>query len=175
MRVDVALAAAPSGPSPDAEITTLPVELDVVMSLVRQLGDGVVNVGHGRDPASIRRAQAFAKEWAAQGGFLGTIVSWPDTAASWLRQATRLATGGDIWVVADTPTGWSGIGPRLADTARWRVDRTIAFPGLDHPSLPVRAGRAVVAGLRGVTTDGRIWTHDGRWLRVTGSGVEEIG
>ena len=152
---------------------TLPIELDAVVNLVRGLGDGVVNVGHGRDPASTRRAQAFLDAWTAQDGLLGTVVSWPAHAASWLRQAERLATGADIWVVADTPAGWAGIGPRLAETTRWRADRTVAFPGLDDPRLVISTGRVAVTGLRGVTADGRTWTHDGRWLRITGSGVQE--
>ena len=75
--------------------------------------------------------------------------------------------------VPDTPAGWAGIGPRLADTGRWRADRTVAFPGLDDPALPVAAGLPAGTGLRGVTTDGRTWTHDGGWLRITGSAAEE--
>jgi hypothetical protein len=52
--------------------------------------------------------------------------------AAWLRQAVQLVTGADIWVVADTVTGWAGIAPRVAASA----DRAIAFPGLDTSVCP---------------------------------------
>ncbi|GAA1839826.1 hypothetical protein GCM10009836_18780 [Pseudonocardia ailaonensis] len=146
------------------------VELDAVLRLLGRLEGGVVNVGHGRDRTSVRRARAFVDAWAARGGLIGAVVSWPPSAASWLRPAERLAAGADLWVVADTPAGWAGIGPRLAATASWRADRTVAFPGLDDPTLPRLAGRAAVAGLSGVTHDGRTWSHDGQWLRSTGDG-----
>jgi hypothetical protein len=151
----------------------LDVELAALLPLLDTMGPGVVNVGHGRDPESVRRARSFGEAWTARGGLLGMVVSWPPVAASWLRPATRLAAAADLWVVADTAAGWAGIGPRLATTARWRPDRTVAFPGLDDPGLARLAGHAAVAGLRGVTVDGRTWTHDGRWVRITGAPIRE--
>jgi hypothetical protein len=146
--------------------------LATVLRLVRELEPGVVNVGHGRDDACTARARAFADAWTEQGGHLGAIVSWPSAAASWLRQADRLATGADTWVIADTPTGWAGIGPRLLDTGRWSPRRTVAFPGVDDPTL---AGRAETHGLRGATRDGRVWHIDGPWLRIGDGPVVAAG
>ncbi|HEY2205972.1 MAG TPA: hypothetical protein VGH99_15980 [Pseudonocardia sp.] len=96
-----------------------PAELATVLRLVRELAPGVVNLGHGRAPGSVARARAFERAWRERGGHLGIVVSWPATAASWLRPATRLARGADTWVVADDPAGWTGIGPRLAGTGAW--------------------------------------------------------
>jgi hypothetical protein len=139
-------------------------ELDTVLRLLRGLRPGVVNVGHGRDDTSIARATAFAEAWAETGGTVGAIVSWPPSAASWLRHARRLSADADTWVVADTATGWAGIGPRLADTDLWRADRTVAFPGLDDPSL---TRLAATEGLRGASTDGGTWHHVHGWLHTS--------
>jgi hypothetical protein len=150
----------------DGRAARLELETAAVLALVRRLRPGSVNVGHGRDPASIVRAEAFAGAWTDLGGDIGVVVSWPATAASWLRQARRLAAGADTWVVADTPSGWAGIGPRLAATGLWRADRTVAFPGLDDPALSRVAGPAATEGLRGVSADGCTWQHTNGWLRT---------
>lgn len=127
----------------------------------------LVNVGHARDPGSRARAAAFVAAWTARGGEIGAVVSWPATAASWLRPASRLVAGPpDGWVVADYPDGWRGIGPRLVATGRWRADRTVAFAGLGTPDLPLAAGRCATDGLRGATGDGRSWSILDGWLRV---------
>jgi hypothetical protein len=140
-------------------------ELDAVVHLVRGLRPGVVNVGHSRDDISIARVDAFIEAWAETGGTVGAIVSWPTSAASWLRQARQLSAGADTWVIADTPTGWAGIGPRLADTGLWRADRTVAFPGLDDVTLTRLVGPAATEGLRGASTDGGTWHYVRGWLR----------
>jgi hypothetical protein len=127
----------------------------------------LVNVGHGRDPGSRARAAAFVAAWTARGGEIGTVASWPATAASWLRPATRLVAGApDAWVVADRPEGWRGIGPRLLATGRWRAERTVAFAGLGTPELPFIAGRPATDGLRGAGGDGGTWFVVDGWLRV---------
>jgi hypothetical protein len=145
---------------------SLGTELTAVLALVRRLQPGTVNVGHGRDPGSSARGRAFADAWAGLGGDLGVVVSWPASAASWLRQARRLSAGADTWVVADTPGGWAGIGPRLAATGLWRADRTVAFPGLDDPALCRVAGLVATDGLRGVSADGRTWQFANGWLHT---------
>jgi hypothetical protein len=143
-----------------------PAELATVLRLVRELAPGVVNLGHGRAPGSVARARAFERAWRERGGHLGIVVSWPATAASWLRPATRLARGADTWVVADDPAGWTGIGPRLAGTGAWWPARTVAFAGLCDPRLPLLAGPAPTDGLRGATRDGHVWRIAGGWLRT---------
>lgn len=136
-------------------------ELAAVLAMVRGRGPALVAVGHGRDPASTARGTAFAQAWAAGGGVVTDVVSWPAQAASWLRQANRLVAGApDLWVVADQPPGWSGFGPRLAATGRWRAERTVAFSGLAHPDLPALAGWAATEALAGATESGHEW-----WVR----------
>ena len=151
-------------------VDSLQRKVDAVLRLMRELGAAVVNVGHGRDSLSATRAERFAQAWRRSGGIVGSVVSWPETAASWLRQSRRLSTGADAWVVADSPTGWAGIGPRLAAHGLWRPDRTIAFPGLDDPALPRLAGSLATEGLRGVGANGTTtWHYSDGWLRSTTS------
>lgn len=135
-------------------------ELTAVLQLTAALRPAatLVNVGHGRGPGARARAAAFVAAWTARGGEIGAVVSWPATAASWLRPASRMVAGPpDAWVVADRPDGWRGIGPRLLATGSWRADRTVGFAGLGAPDLPLVAGRAATDGLRGATVDGRMW------------------
>ncbi|WP_245572623.1 hypothetical protein [Actinokineospora enzanensis] len=140
-------------------------ELATVLALARRRGGGLANVGHGRDPASVAAARAFVAAWP---GEIGAIVSWPATAASWLRPACRLAAGNpDVWVLADQAGAWQGMGNRLTRMPEWRPNRTIAFSGLACPALPDRMGD--LDGLAGANPDGTAWSfHDGK-LRVTPS------
>ncbi|WP_245645882.1 hypothetical protein [Pseudonocardia acaciae] len=141
-------------------------ELAAVLELTAALA-GLVNVGHGRDPGSRARAAAFTAAWTGLGGEIGSVVSWPAAAASWLRPASRLVAGSpDAWVVADGSDGWRGVGPRLLDTGRWRADRTVGFAGLGVPELPLLAGREVTDGLRGAGVDGRTWSFGNGLLRL---------
>ncbi|GAA4906631.1 hypothetical protein EV188_103475 [Actinomycetospora succinea] len=124
-------------------------ELDLLIALLDELRPEVLGIGHGRDTTATRRAHLAAQRWEARGGHLAALVSWPDTAASWLRQATKLTEDADTWLIADHPTGWAGIGPRLADDGRWSATRTVAFSSLAHPDLPRLAGAAATEGVHG--------------------------
>ncbi|MET9341581.1 hypothetical protein [Nonomuraea sp. NPDC003804] len=139
-------------------------ELTAVLRLVGQQHPLLVNVGHGRSAACADRARAFVAAWEAVGGHIGAVVSWPEEAASWLRPACRLVAGHpDLWVVADEPEGWKGMGRRLVATGVWRPSRTIAFAGLAVPDLPGVAGPEATEGLRGARADGGLWlVRDGQ-------------
>ncbi|MBM7769800.1 hypothetical protein JOD54_000004 [Actinokineospora baliensis] len=138
-------------------------ELATVLALARQLGGGLVNVGHGRDPESAAAAAAFVAAWE---GAVGVVVSWPSEAASWLRQACRFAGGcPDLWVIADNGGDWVGMGRRLAALPQWRPHRTVAFSGLALPSLPSAVGD--VEGLCGAGPDGSRWSFFDGELRWT--------
>lgn len=144
--------------SPDAE-------LDTVLALLARQRAGLVNVGHGHDEGSRQRAALFLEAWTAGGGDVGAVVSWPSVAASWLRPACRFAAGApDMWVVADTPSGWTGFGRRVAGVAGWRPTRTVAFSGLADPALPLRAGWEATEGLSGASPDGSRWWFANRLL-----------
>jgi hypothetical protein len=141
-------------------------EVTAVVRLVRAQRARLVNVGHGRDARSVACARAFIAAWQAAGGEIGTAVSWPPAAASWLRPAGRLAAGApDAWVVADVVTGWRNVGPRLVATGSWRAGRTVAFASLADPTLPALAGHEPTDELSGALPDGSIWTfRDGRLI-----------
>ncbi|WP_157357359.1 hypothetical protein [Amycolatopsis nigrescens] len=147
------------------------VELETVLRLARAHRAVLVNLGHGRDGASLARAELFAEAWLKAGGELGSVVSWPAVAASWLRPACRLASGApDVWVIADEPAGWAGFGRRLAADGRWRARRTVCFAGLGDPVLPKLAGRPATEGLSGTTATGEPWTFtdaqlERAWMR----------
>lgn len=133
-------------------------EVSTVVELIRTHRAGLVNVGHGRQLRSIACASAFVAWWEETGGQIGTVVSWPPVAASWLRAARRLVSGApDAWVVADTIEGWAGVGRRLASTGSWRVQHTVAFAGLADARLPAVAGSEASEGLRGALPDGTSW------------------
>lgn len=151
--------------NPDAGLDA---ELNGVLRLVSQQHPLLVNVGHGRSAASADRARAFVEAWEDVGGHVGAVVSWPEEAASWLRPACRLVAGHpDLWVVADEPEGWKGMGPRLVATGVWRPGRTVAFAGLAVPDLPALAGEEATEGMRGARADGKLWlVYDGRLVAV---------
>jgi len=136
--------------------------LDTVLAILARRGAALVNVGHGRDERAHQRVAEFLDAW---GGDVGVVVSWPATAASWLRPAQRFAAGApDMWVVADTAAGWPGFGARLVETASWDPARTVAFAGLADPSLPHEAGRAATEGMCGAFADGGYWWFAGGLL-----------
>jgi hypothetical protein len=141
-----------------SERTGLDREVDGVLGHLRALGARLVNVGHGPAPLARHRAHALTDRFVAVGGEVGALVSWPATAASWLRPATRLCAGApDAWVVADDATSWPRMSARLLSGGQWSPDRTVAFPGLDDPALIELAGVDAVRGLRGVDEHGGAW------------------
>lgn len=147
-------------------------ELNTVLAVLARNRAHLVNVGHGRDEDSRQRAEVFLDAWAAAGGEVGAVVSWPSAAASWLRPACRFAAGApDMWVVADNPVGWTGFGRRLAVNAVWRPARTVAFSGLADPELPFLAGWEATEGMSGSLPDGGVWWFSDRLLHVAGPPV----
>ena len=126
---------------------------------------GTVAVGHGRDAASLAAAEAFASAWEARGGTVGSVVSWPETAASWLRPARRLTAGEpDAWVVAAALPGFAQLARRLRRDTGWDPSRTVAFASLHDSRLPALTGSDVLHGLRGATSGGGSWEIRGGWL-----------
>ncbi len=91
-------------------------ELETIMGLLTERRSRVSTfyVGHARDDASRSAANAIIRAWTVHGGDVLGVVDWPEDAASWLRQATRLAVGAtDAWAVAGSPLGWAQMGRRL--------------------------------------------------------------
>ncbi|MEU1035669.1 hypothetical protein ABZ402_44740 [Streptomyces mirabilis] len=117
-----------------------------------------VTIGHSRDADSLAAAEAFAAAWEARGGKVLASVDWPETAASWLRPASRLtAEAPDAWVMAAAPLGFAQLARRLRHSTDWDPARTFAFASLRDSRLPALTGPDTLHGLRGATTDGGAW------------------
>ncbi|MFC8124153.1 hypothetical protein [Streptomyces sp. NPDC057302] len=124
-----------------------------------------VTIGHSRDTASRAAAEAFATAWTARGGTVLTTVSWPGTAASWLRPARRLtAELPDAWIMAAAPLGLAQLARRLRHSTDWDPARTYSFASLGDSRVPALAGDDVLHGLRGATADGGTWDVRHRWV-----------
>ncbi|MGW6158434.1 hypothetical protein ACWFRM_35730 [Streptomyces sp. NPDC055144] len=142
-------------------------ELAALISLLtpRESRIETVTVGHSRDAASRAAADAFATAWTARGGKVLTTVNWPESAASWLRPATRLAAGlPDAWVVAAAPLGFAQLARRLRHSTDWDPSRTYAFASLGDSRLPALTGPDTLHGLRGATADGGTWEIRRGWV-----------
>ncbi|MER5906034.1 hypothetical protein ABT150_39125 [Streptomyces mirabilis] len=117
-----------------------------------------VTIGHSRDADSLAAAEAFAAAWEARGGKVLASVDWPETAASWLRPASRLtAEAPDAWVMAAAPLGFAQLARRLRHSTDWDPARTFAFASLRDSRLPALTGPDTLHGLRGATADGGAW------------------
>ncbi len=120
--------------------------------------------GPGRSPAAAEAAGGFVGRWEATGGTVLDIVTWPEEAASWLRQAARFAAADpDLWIMAGPARGWAQMTRRLLWSTSWRPDRTIAFAALGTPLSIGLVGACNLPGLAGATASGGTWTiRDGR-------------
>ncbi|MFD6274547.1 hypothetical protein ACFWFI_03005 [Streptomyces sp. NPDC060209] len=160
---DLAACGEPPGPTPHTAR-----ELAALVGLLtghRKPGIETVSVGHSRDAASRAAADAFATAWGALGGTVLTTVDWPETAASWLRPATRLTRGlPDAWVMAAALPGFAQLARRLSHSTDGDPARTYAFASLQDSRLPALAGPGTVHGLRGATADGGTWDVRHRWV-----------
>jgi hypothetical protein len=119
-------------------------ELEALLGLLGRARHIVL--GTATDPASRADGERIAEAW---GGVVLATVTWPEVAASWLRQARRFAAPEpDAWVVSATPAGWAGMTRRLLLSTSWSPHRTILTSASAGFALP---------GLRGVRADGTTW------------------
>ena len=118
-------------------------------ALVKLIGPARhIVLGTATDPASRADGERIAEAW---GGLVLATVTWPETAASWLRQARRFAAPDpDVWVVSATPAGWAGMTGRLLRSTSWRPDRTVVTSKSADIRLP---------GIRGARADGTTWEN----------------
>jgi len=139
-------------------------ELDRVVELALRRQARAVAIGSGRSPAALEAGAAFVGRWEATGGTVLDIVTWPEEAASWLRQATRFAAADpDLWIMTGPPRGWAQMTRRLLWSTPWRPDRTIAFAAVGTPLAIGLVGACNLPGLSGATAGGGTWTvRDGR-------------
>jgi hypothetical protein len=150
-----------------AETETTDAELDRMTELALGRGVRTVALGRGNSPAATRATDGFARRWEAAGGMIICTITWPETAASWLRQATRFAAADpDLWVMAGPATGWAQMTRRLLWSTSWRPERTLAFAALGTAPVIGLVGAHNLPGLTGATTDGSTWQVSDRLLRL---------
>jgi hypothetical protein len=119
-------------------------ELEAMLGLLGRARHIVI----GTDASSRPEGEQITAAW---GGLVLATVTWPETAASWLRQARRFATPEpDLWVVSATPASWAGMTRRLLLSTSWSPHRTVAASALEGFPLP---------GLRGARADGTTWEN----------------
>jgi Periplasmic binding protein len=133
-------------------------EISALVTLLRQAGASTIAVGHGRHASSCDTATALTEAWDRAGGIVLSTVNWPARAASWLKPARQLIRAHpDAWVIADNPAGCAQLVLRLAGQEPWSAARTFGTAATDSPDLAALAGCDLLAGMRGVTADGRTW------------------
>jgi hypothetical protein len=139
-------------------------ELDRMVQLALQRNARTVAIGHGRSLTAARTAREFSRRWEAAGRTVLCVLTWPEEAASWLRQATRFAGADpDLWVMAGPQAGWAQMTRRLLWSTPWQPERTIAFAGIGTGGAIGLVGTVNLPGLTGATTDGGTWTvRDGQ-------------
>lgn len=150
----------PAGPASDvAESGPTGAELRRVTELAVRRGARSIVIGRGRSAAVATAVTEFARRWEAGGGTVLTVVTWPEEAASWLRQAARLAAADpDLWVMAGSPRGWAQVTRRLLWSTAWQPGRTLAFAALGTQRAIGLVGPHNLPGLAGATADGGTWT-----------------
>jgi hypothetical protein len=150
----------------EAEATTA--ELSRMAELALSRGARNIAIGRGRSHAAIGAAGGFARRWEVTGGTVVCVVTWPESAASWLRQATRFAAADpDLWVMAGPAMGWAQMTRRLLWSTSWRPERTIAFAAIGAEDVIGLVGAHALAGLAGATADGSTWQVSHGILQMT--------
>ena len=115
-----------------------------VLDLMTAMDAPRVGVGHARDPRSSALAEAFVEAWTCRGGEITAVVSWPDEAASWLRQARALSAGApDAWLVAGPLVSLRRVCDRLSTSTDWDPARTVAFAAVGAGAVVGRADSVV--------------------------------
>jgi hypothetical protein len=155
-----------AGNMAEAEATSA--ELSRMTELALSRGARTIAIGRGKSPAAARAAADFSSRWEATGGSIIRAVTWPESAASWLRQATRFAAADpDLWVMAGPAVGWAQMTRRLLWSTPWRPERTIAFAVIGAGHVIGLVGAHNLPGLTGATAEGGSWLVSDGLLQVT--------
>jgi hypothetical protein len=146
----------------DSDLTATDAEVEALLRLARGRGARDIAIGAGRTARSVETARAVESAWHRAGGRTLGTVTWPETAASWLRHASRFAAADpDLWIMTGPATGWAQMTRRLLWSTRWCPDRTLATAGIGDPRTLALVGLANLDGLAGAHADGASWrvTH----------------
>ena len=150
-----------------AETDTTDAELSRMTELALSRSARAIAIGRGNSPAAARATAGFARRFRTTGGIIVCAVTWPESAASWLRQARRFAAGDpDLWVMAGPAIGWAQMTRRLLWSTPWRPERTIAFASIGTGPVIGLVGAHNLPGLTGATADGGSWLVSDGLLQV---------
>ncbi|WP_429427054.1 hypothetical protein [Nocardia sp. GAS34] len=137
-------------------------EVAAIIALARARGANTVILGSGRNPGAMAAMAAVAAEWEGIGGRIAARVTWPESAASWLRQARRFtATTPDLWIMTGPASGWAQMTRRLLWSTTWSPRNTLVMSGTGAPATLAAVGTAHLNGLTGVDPDCSTWTVSG--------------
>ena len=151
-----------------AEAEATDAELSRMTELALSRGARAIAIGRGNSPAATRAAAGFARRFQATGGTIICTVTWPESAASWLRHARRFtAADPDLWVMAGPATGWAQMTRRLLWSTPWRPERTIGFAAIGTAHVIGLVGAHNLPGLTGATADGSTWQVSHGILQMT--------
>ena len=151
-----------------AEAEGTSAELSRMTELALSRGARTIAIGRGTSPAAARATADFSSRWETTGGSIIRTVTWPESAASWLRQATRYAAADpDLWVMAGPAVGWAQMTRRLLWSTPWRPERTIAFAAIGTRHVTGLVGAYNLPGLSGATADGGSWQISHGIVRVS--------
>jgi hypothetical protein len=107
-----------------------PAELSRLLGIAHARGAHTVVLGHGQSAPAHAAAVDFVQAWTVSGGQILDVVTWPEQAASWLRQANRFtAREPDLWVMAGGPVGWAQMTRLLLWSTAWTPSKTLTLGG----------------------------------------------
>ncbi|GAA2350044.1 hypothetical protein [Dactylosporangium salmoneum] len=133
-------------------------EVEAITALARARGATRLAIGSGRADDDLTAVRAVATRWEALGGEIVSTLTWPETAASWLRQATRFAAADpDLWIMTGSPVGWAQMTRRLLWSTSWRPARTVLTAALSGRAALDLVGLVNLNGITGVTESGDTW------------------
>jgi hypothetical protein len=151
-----------------AETDATDAELSRMTELALGRGARAIAIGRGNSPAAAQATASFARRFRNAGGIIVCLVTWPESAASWLRQARRFtAADPDLWIMAGPAIGWAQMTRRLLWSTSWRPERTIAFAAIGTQPVIGLVGAHNLPGLTGATADGGSWLVSDGLLQVT--------
>jgi sugar phosphate isomerase/epimerase len=145
-------------PPHDADLAATDAELATIIELARNRGAQDIVIGSGRTPHAGATARAIEAAWDRVGGRTLDTITWPETAASWLRHASRFAASHpDLWVMVGPATGWAQMTRRLLWSTDWTPAHTLATAAIGDPRTLALVGLHNLDGLAGASADGTSW------------------
>jgi hypothetical protein len=113
----------------------------------------------GPHPVALDSARVLAGAWERDK--VAPELRWPETAASWLRQATRFAAAdADLWIMLGTPLGWAQMTRRLLWSAPWKPAHALLAGVVSDRYMLDLVGLHNLQGIASVTREGRLWHLD---------------